>query len=49
MSISSDKIDIGTQFLLKHLEVSNHEINVLDVASGNGIISHEVFYNYLQK
>ena len=39
---SSDKIDIGTQFLLKHLEVANHEINVLDVASGNGIISHEV-------
>lgn len=39
---SSDKIDIGTQFLLQHLEVKETELNVLDVASGNGIIAHEV-------
>ncbi len=39
---SSDKIDIGTQFLLTHLKVKEHELKVLDVASGNGIISHDV-------
>ncbi|AUC15538.1 hypothetical protein BTO06_10465 [Tenacibaculum sp. SZ-18] len=39
---SSDKIDIGTQFLLSHLKVKKHELTVLDVASGNGIISYEV-------
>lgn len=39
---SSGKIDIGTQFLLQYLQVKSNELNVLDVASGNGIIAHEV-------
>jgi 23S rRNA (guanine1835-N2)-methyltransferase len=39
---SSNKIDIGTQFLLENLSVNENEIEVLDVASGNGIISYEV-------
>ncbi len=39
---SSDKIDIGTQFLLEHLKIRENENEVLDVASGNGIISYEV-------
>ncbi|WP_299836757.1 methyltransferase [uncultured Tenacibaculum sp.] len=39
---SSKSIDIGTQFLLSHLEVNSNELNVLDVASGNGIIASEV-------
>ncbi|MFY7671542.1 methyltransferase [Tenacibaculum sp. MEBiC06402] len=39
---SSDKIDIGTQFLLQNLKVKENELEVLDVASGNGILSYEV-------
>lgn len=39
---SSGKIDIGTQFLLEHLKLKLEELNVLDVASGNGIIAHEI-------
>ncbi|TCP26879.1 23S rRNA (guanine1835-N2)-methyltransferase [Tenacibaculum skagerrakense] len=39
---SSDRIDIGTQFLLENLVVEDNEIQVLDVASGNGILSYEV-------
>ena len=39
---SSDKIDFGTQFLLENLQVQPNELNVLDVASGNGVIAFEV-------
>lgn len=39
---SSGGIDIGTQFLLEHLQVLPHEDKVLDLASGNGIIAYEV-------
>lgn len=39
---SSGGIDIGTQFLLEHLQVQSHENKVLDLASGNGIIAYEV-------
>lgn len=39
---SSGKIDIGTQFLLENLKVRSDELNVLDVASGNGIIAYEI-------
>ncbi len=36
---SSSKIDIGTQFLLKHISLKPNEKTVLDLASGNGIIA----------
>ncbi len=36
---ASSKIDIGTQFLLKHLSLKANEKTVLDLASGNGIIA----------
>lgn len=39
---SSNKIDIGTQFFLEHLQIAEHETKVLDVASGNGIIAFEI-------
>ncbi len=39
---SSDKIDIGTQFLLRNFQSKPNELNVLDVASGNGIIAYEI-------
>lgn len=39
---SSGKVDVGTQFLLEHLQVQSNELQVLDVASGNGVIAYEV-------
>lgn len=39
---SSGKVDIGTQFFLEHLQVNPNELQVLDVASGNGVIAYEV-------
>lgn len=39
---SSGSIDIGTRFFLENLKVYPDEINVLDLASGNGIIGCEV-------
>lgn len=39
---SSDKIDIGTQFLLEHLQVDEKEKTILDLASGNGVIAHQI-------
>ena len=39
---SSDKIDIGTQFFLEHLKAKETELNILDLASGNGVIAHMV-------
>ncbi len=39
---SSNKIDIGTQFLLENIHVAPHETKILDVASGNGIIAKEI-------
>ncbi len=39
---SSGKIDIGTQFLLEDLSIDQDETEVLDLASGNGIIALEV-------
>lgn len=39
---SSDKIDIGTQFLLEHLKIKEQEQKVLDLASGNGIIAFDI-------
>ena len=38
---SSGKIDIGTQFLLEDLSIDQDETEVLDLASGNGIIALE--------
>ncbi len=40
---SSGKVDIGTQFFLEHLNVKEDELNILDVASGNGVIALEAF------
>ncbi|CAM1361219.1 Ribosomal RNA large subunit methyltransferase G [Tenacibaculum sediminilitoris] len=39
---SSGNIDVGTQFFLENLVVKPEELNVLDVASGNGVIAYEV-------
>lgn len=39
---SSGNIDVGTQFLLEHLELLQGEYTILDLASGNGIIAHEI-------
>lgn len=39
---SSDKIDIGTQFFLEYLNINESDVNVLDLASGNGVIALEV-------
>lgn len=39
---SSNKIDYGTQFLLEDLQVNSNELEVLDLASGNGVIAYEV-------
>ena len=39
---SSGGIDIGTRFFLENLKVPVGELNVLDLASGNGVIATEV-------
>lgn len=39
---SSGKIDIGTRFFLENLKINSEENNVLDLASGNGVIANEV-------
>ncbi len=39
---SSNKIDIGTQFLLQNLHIDDSEQEVLDLACGNGVIAKEV-------
>jgi len=46
---SSGGIDIGTQFLLEHLSVKEDEKNILDLASGNGIIAHSILESYPDK
>ncbi len=38
---SSNKIDYGTQFLLEDLYVDTNELEILDLASGNGVIAFE--------
>lgn len=38
---SSGKIDIGTQYLLEDLKIEEDEIEILDLASGNGVIALE--------
>ena len=38
---SSGGIDIGTQFFLEHLEIHPEENEILDLASGNGVIAYE--------
>ncbi|RBW61370.1 class I SAM-dependent methyltransferase [Tenacibaculum sp. E3R01] len=43
---SSGQIDIGTQFFLKHIKVLPSELKVLDLASGNGVIAHELIGKY---
>lgn len=39
---SAKRIDYATQFLLEHLTLDANVQRVLDLASGNGIIAHEV-------
>ncbi|CAA0214997.1 class I SAM-dependent methyltransferase [Tenacibaculum maritimum] len=39
---SSGKIDIGTQFLLENLALRPLELKIADLASGNGVIAHEI-------
>ncbi len=39
---SSGKVDIGTQFLLENIQFKSDELNVIDVASGNGVIACEI-------
>lgn len=38
---SSDKIDIGTRFFIENMNVHAEEKNILDLASGNGILAYE--------
>ena len=39
---SSQRIDFATQFLIENIPYNEQEINILDLASGNGIIAHSV-------
>lgn len=39
---SSNKIDIGTQFLLENITLKPSEEKIMDVACGNGIIAYEL-------
>ncbi len=39
---SSGKIDIGTRFLLEHLQIKDSENKILDLACGNGIIAYHL-------
>ena len=41
---SSDHIDYATQFLLEHLTVKESEKNILDLASGNGVIADHILH-----
>jgi len=38
---SSGKIDMGTQYFLEDLEIQEEETEILDLASGNGVIAYE--------
>jgi 16S rRNA G1207 methylase RsmC len=38
---SSGKIDIGTQYFLEDLAIREDEVQILDLASGNGVIADE--------
>lgn len=38
---SSGKVDFGTQFLLEDLVINEEENQILDLASGNGVIAYE--------
>lgn len=39
---SSNQIDYATQFLLDNFELKNDELNIVDLGSGNGIISRSL-------
>ncbi|WP_369047762.1 methyltransferase [Tenacibaculum sp. UWU-22] len=39
---SSSGIDVGTQFLLANLQVKPTEKNIIDLASGNGVIAYQI-------
>lgn len=39
---SAEHIDYATQFFLENLEINSAQKNVLDLASGNGIIGHQI-------
>ncbi|MEX2477210.1 MAG: methyltransferase [Gracilimonas sp.] len=39
---SSDNIDYATQFLIRHLEVTESDQKILDLASGNGVIARAI-------
>jgi 16S rRNA G1207 methylase RsmC len=39
---SSDHIDYATQFFLEHLKLNDSDSKVLDLASGNGVIAHQI-------
>jgi len=39
---SSDHIDYATQFLLEHLKLNETDSKILDLASGNGVIAHQI-------
>ncbi len=41
---SSDHIDYATQFLLEHLSIKESENNILDLASGNGVIADHILH-----
>ncbi|MEQ9279059.1 MAG: methyltransferase [Balneola sp.] len=41
---SSDHIDYATQFLLEHLTVKESENDILDLASGNGVIADHILH-----
>jgi len=42
---SAKHIDYATQFLLKHLQISDDVRTVLDLACGNGVIAQQIKYN----
>ncbi|MEX0646845.1 MAG: methyltransferase [Balneolaceae bacterium] len=39
---SAGKVDYATQFLLEHTEVNDHDMKILDLASGNGVIARDI-------
>jgi len=39
---SADHIDYATQALLEHLEIKESDQRILDLASGNGVIGHQI-------
>ena len=46
---ASSKIDVATRYLLENVQLKKHELQILDMASGNGVIANHINELYKSK